>query len=280
MAQKVQLEFIRIFAVLLFMNFFVGCGAKLPNEVEIEKDIRAARENKKSSYMYKGDVTVKNLKILNIEANDQVYSGRARISIQINTIFSGMRNDEEIWDFRYVQTIEGWKFDALTKRIKSLNFAIEVEKRNLNKLMIALSIYYGSNEGVAPKSLKELAPKYIKVIPSGDWEYNLEKLEIRFKKGRPEDYLTIENIKTEEALLKEEALLEGSKKKLTQEDRKLKDNLSTLRSALSIYYGKHEGVAPKTLNDLVPEILDFIPAGDWEYDSEEVDVISKSHPDW
>ena len=42
-------------------------------------------------------------------------------------------------------------------------------------------------------------------------------------------------------------------------------NLECIRTAIHFYYCMHEGKFPRSLDELVPEFLDFIPPGDWRY---------------
>jgi hypothetical protein len=58
--------------------------------------------------------------------------------------------------------------------------------------------------------------------------------------------------------IKEEAKKLGDLDKLSREG-EAKGNLGSVRSALSIYYGDHDGAYPKTLDELVPKYLPEIP---------------------
>ncbi len=99
-------------------------------------------------------------------------------------------------------------------------------------------------------------------------EYNTSKaMEIKQEIGKKQ---------FQERLLKEE--LEN----LAPEDREkaIEERLSKLRIAL-VSFARDSAWKefPEELDDLVPEYLDFIPPGDWEYDSDILEIKSKSHPD-
>jgi len=61
--------------------------------------------------------------------------------------------------------------------------------------------------------------------------------------------------------------------------RKMRENLGSLRSALIIYYGEHEGFYPKSLQDLAPKYIGKIPypEEEWIYNPQTGDVYSQSY---
>ncbi|MBI5573398.1 MAG: hypothetical protein HY919_02435 [Elusimicrobia bacterium] len=70
--------------------------------------------------------------------------------------------------------------------------------------------------------------------------------------------------------------------KKEKKKREMMENLGALRSALTIYYGVHEGIYPKSLQDLVPKYLRKIPEpeNEWEYNPKDGEVYSKSYSDF
>lgn len=90
-------------------------------------------------------------------------------------------------------------------------------------------------------------------------------------------------LKKENKQLKEENFslrLENLELKKGAEKSQLQSKLGEIRSAITIYYGEMEGVYPQSLDALIPKYIDYIPAGDWEYNSKTGNVILKSHPAW
>ena len=113
-----------------------GC-AKLPTKVEMQRDLKSAREAITQACGYLGTPVVEDLKILWTERKGDVLTGRVWYQISNDVPFGvGKKRCEEEWGFRYINAREGWEFDGFTEKFVGILFGLRTEESPISILKI------------------------------------------------------------------------------------------------------------------------------------------------
>ncbi len=184
---------------------------------------------------------------------------------------------EKVLDLEKGETAKSLKFRAVS--YKNLAFNYTRKTYDISKLE-ELENLISKADDIIEKAIDEFKerlqkqPELIREI-----EKNIDSLK------EAKDYISEEAEYVKQKLAEKASkkrLLKTNLQELTAEERieAIEKRLLKIRQALAIFYSDVDFKrTPDSLGELVPEYLDFLPPGDWDYDPETLEIKSKSHPD-